>query len=74
MSNKNEQEQKPRKESSLSLKSGLSTNEITDDGRMKNFYKPWKEDAFVEEAAVDDDYDERQRAAIPRQQQIIFDA
>jgi hypothetical protein len=72
MSNKNEKEQKPRQESSLPLKSGSSLNEITDNGSMKHFYKPWKED--VDEAVVVDDYDEQRRAAIPRQQQIIYDA
>lgn len=66
--NKNDRELKPRQEP-LSAQ-----NEVNDDGNLKNFYKPWKDDASVDGVATDDDYEERRRAAVSRQQQIVYDA
>lgn len=68
MPNKDDQEQKPRKESPTAENAGAPRNEINDDDKLKIFNKPWKDDAAV----IVEDYDERR--APGTRQQLIFDA
>lgn len=68
MPNKDDQEQKPRKESPTAENAGAPRNEINYDDKLKNFNKPWKDDA----ALVVEDYEERR--APGTRQQLIFEA
>lgn len=66
MSNKDDQEQKPRRESPTAENAGAPRNEINDDDKLKFFNKPWKDETAVQ------DYDEGR--APGTRQQLIFEA
>lgn len=73
MPHKNEQEQKPRKDSPLSEDTGSSQNEVEESGNLKHYYKPWKEDSG-DIAVVVDNYDEHHHLSEPGQPKVFFDA